>query len=153
MKRRMLLRSALPAAWAARITWTTLAAGLPAAAWAHGTRAGQVRVDHPYAPPSTPGQARAPVYLRAVQNSGPAVERIVGAHTGRATQVRLPRGPVELPPGQALRLGHDGPAPFELVDPVPPLRDGERFTLTLTFERAGPVDVEVWVQTPRTRRP
>lgn len=136
---------------------TGLAALQPATSLAHGTRAGAVLIDHPYASPSTPssthGPAVAPVYLRGVQNNSAAPERIVGAHSDRAAQVRLPQGPIVLPPGQTLRLRHGGPPPFELIDPAPPLREGERFALTLWFERAGAVEVEVWVQSPRAPRP
>lgn len=130
----------------------------PTGATAHGVRAGDVLIDHPYAPPSpvaaaSGGEVGVPVYFRALQNNGAAADRLIGAHTERAQQARLPRGPVVLPPGTALRLRHDGPPPIELLNPMPPLRDGNRFTLTLRFERAGAVDVVVWVQAPRTRRP
>jgi copper(I)-binding protein len=30
-----------------------------------------------------------------------------------------------------------------------PLKDGDRFDLSLTFERAGTQSVKVWVQTPK----
>ena len=30
-----------------------------------------------------------------------------------------------------------------------PLKDGDRFPVTLTFQRAGEREVMVWVQTPR----
>ncbi len=141
-----------------------LATLLPAAAAAHGVRVGHLHIDHPYALPATatatataastsPGQSRSAVYFRALHNRGTTVDRLVGAHSTRAAEVRWPRGPVVLPPSQSLRLRHDGPAPIELVDPVPPLRDGERLTLTLVFEQAGAVDVIVWVQNPRSHRP
>jgi len=148
MKRRCFLLAACP--------WMGVAL-VPGVAAGHGVRAGDVLIDHPYAPPSSPAAAaartHAPVYLRAIQNGSKTPERLVGAHTDRADQVRLPQGPILLPPGATLRLRHDGPAPLELLDPMPPLRDGERFTLTLRFERAGAVDVDVWVQSPRTRTP
>lgn len=130
---------------------------VPGVCTAHGVHAGDVVIDHPYAPPSASaspaGPLRSPVYLRAIRNGGRVTERLVGAHTDRAAQVQLPQGPIVMPPGAALRLRHDGPAPLELLDPTPPLRDGDRFTLTLRFERAGAVDVDVWVQSPRVRKP
>ena len=36
-----------------------------------------------------------------------------------------------------------------LMDLKQPLKDGDRFDLTLRFERAGERTVKVWVQTPR----
>ena len=43
---------------------------------------------------------------------------------------------------------HDGHH-LMLFDLKAPLKDGDRFPLTLTFEKAGTVQVQVWVQTPR----
>jgi len=36
-----------------------------------------------------------------------------------------------------------------LIDLKAPLKDGDRFDLTLNFEHAGAKTVKVWVQTPR----
>jgi periplasmic copper chaperone A len=120
---------------------------------AHGVRAGDVLVDHPYAPPVAAGQREAPVYLRSVQNRGAAPERIVGARCGIAAGVDLPAGPIVLPPGPAIQMRHDGPPPMLLRDPAIALREGDRFSLVLQLERGGEHSVDVWIQTLRERKP
>jgi|JI9StandDraft_2_1071091.scaffolds.fasta_scaffold281734_2 copper(I)-binding protein len=133
-----------------------------ASAHAHGVRAGELVIDHPYAVPMTAGATDGAAYLRSVKNRGVLGDRLIGATSPRAASVVLRRrvrggatAPVqaidfvELPPGAELRLRHDGDVQLALVGVSPPLRDGDRFPLRLRFERAGEVDVTVWVQTPR----
>jgi copper(I)-binding protein len=103
-----------------------------------------------------PGARTAAIYL-AVENRGAVADRLVAARSPRgaveihamrmdggvmrmraAPDVPVPaRGRVELAPG-GLHL--------MLVDPAPPLKAGERVPVTLTFERAGAVDVQVVVE-------
>jgi copper(I)-binding protein len=56
---------------------------------------------------------------------------------------------IELPPKSETRLRHTGAYQLSLIDLKKPLKDGDRFDLTLNFERAGTQTVKVWVQTPR----
>ncbi|WP_297748697.1 copper chaperone PCu(A)C [Hydrogenophaga sp.] len=135
-------------------------------AMAHGFKAGDLRIDHPYATPTGPGMRTGAVYLRGIQNLGRQGDRLVGASTPRAghveiQQVRL-EGDIarmhslpalELPAGETVALRHnaaDG-AHLMLLDLTQPLEDGQRFPITLRFERAGEREVIVWVQTPRAR--
>ena len=50
-------------------------------------------------------------------------------------------------------MRHNTPDGYHLMlfDIKAPLKDGDRFPITLTFERAGTREVKVWVQTPRSR--
>lgn len=136
--------------------------GLPSAQ-AHGVRAGDLVIDHPYAVPMAAGATEGAAYLRSVKNRGAVADRLVGATSPRAASVVLRRrvrggatarqqdiDSVELPPGAELRLRHDGDVQLALVGVKPALRDGDRFPLRLRFERAGEVEVSVWVQTPRS---
>ncbi|GAB4212132.1 MAG: hypothetical protein Fur007_03850 [Rhodoferax sp.] len=131
------------------------------ALWAHAVRHGAIEIDHPYALPSAAGSTQGRAYLRAIINHGPQTERLLGATTPRALNVVLRRqltdapqgGPdlasIDIAPGQRLPLGHTGPYQLSLMGLREPLRTGERFALTLLFEHAGPVTVQVWVQAPR----
>ncbi len=102
-----------------------------------------------------PGARTAAIYL-TVENRGAVADRLVGA--------RSPRGAVEIHAmrmdGGVMRMRATADVPVAahgrvalapgglhlmLVDPVPPLKAGERVPLTLTFERAGSVDVQVRV--------
>lgn len=143
----------------------TLLAHLPPPALAHGSRQGGLVVDHAYALPTPPGARTAAVYLRRLANQGPAADRLLGAETPIASRaawhrsalderqvMRMQEVPVmELPAGFDRALRHGGEWHLMLEGLRAPLRDGDRFELTLRFERAGAVKVQVWVQQPRVR--
>lgn len=134
---------------------------VPAAA--HDFRLGELRIDHPYATPTPPAARTGAVYLRSIRNTGDHGDRLVGASTPVAGAVEIHRsivGPdqvmrmravdgVELPPKSEVRLRHGGETHLMLIDLKRPLQEGERFPLTLRFERAGEREVTVWVQQPR----
>lgn len=136
--------------------------GVPA--HAHGVKAGDLRIDHPYATPTRPGQTTGAVYFRAVKNLGPDNDRLLSARTAGATSVephrmetdsdvmRMRAVPaIELPAKTEVRLRHGTAQDHHLMlrGLKAPLREGDRFSMTLTFERAGEHEVVVWVQTPR----
>lgn len=133
----------------------------PAAA--HGFRAGAIVVDHPYATP-TPGGARTgAVYFRTLKNTGREPDRLLSATTVAAESMELhtstivdnvmrmrPLAAIDLPPGADLKVRHGGEIHLMLIGLKAPLKNGDRFTVRLKFERAGEHDVVVQVQQPRT---
>ena len=139
-----------------------LAVGLPLAGLAHGQRVGDLLLDHPYALPSVPDVPHGKAFLRGIQNTGAQADRLLGASTPVAAEVKLhqltpdARGfrgmqvnAIELPAKSTTLLRHSGDYQLSLIDIKRPLRNGDRFDLTLHFERAGHQTVQVWVQTPR----
>jgi copper(I)-binding protein len=133
-------------------------------AHAHGSSAGDIRIDHPYATPTRPGLKTGAVYFRALRNAGRVEDRLVSAQTPVAGRVEIHRMQMQ---GDVMRMAavphvflparatvpmkhgtHDGHH-LMLLDLKAPLKDGDRFPVTLTFEKAGMVQVQVWVQTPR----
>jgi copper(I)-binding protein len=58
---------------------------------------------------------------------------------------------IALPPHSDIRLRHSQPDGHHLMllGLKAPLKDGDRFPLTLSFRRAGEREVMVWVQAPR----
>ena len=136
----------------------------PAApARAHDFRAGALRIDHPYATPTPPGAAHGAAYLRGVRNTGPQADRLVGARTPFARAVEVHRSVVDaqnvmrmraidgvdLPPRTEIPLRHGGEHHLMLIDLKQPLKEGDRFPMTLRFRDAGEHEVMVWVQRPR----
>lgn len=122
--------------------------------WAHGTRAGDLLIDHAYALPSPAGQDQGQAHLRRLSNRGAQADRLLGARTPVAASVLLQRRgqtvqALELPPGADLSLKHDGEWRLLLQGLKAPLVNGQRFALVLRFERAGEQEVMVWVQMPR----
>lgn len=137
-------------------------ATLPFPGHAHGVSAGDLELDHPYAVPSAPGEPHGKAYLRGITNSGAHVERLLSASTPIAAKVTLHslkpdanglRGKqvesIDLPAKSVTKLRHTGDYQLALIDLKKPLKDGDRFDLTLNFEHAGSQTVKVWVQTPR----
>lgn len=129
---------------------------------AHGTHAGDLLLEHPYAVPSLQGSANGAAYLRGIRNSGSQPDRLIGASTPVAERVELHQmtldagvmrmraiPAIELPAGAEVSLRHGGTYHLMLLNLKRPLVDGDRFELTLDFERAGRQTVKVWVQTPR----
>ncbi len=58
---------------------------------AHGARAGDVLIDHPYATPTAPGELVGSVYFRALKNTGPVADRLLEARTPLAKTVQIQR--------------------------------------------------------------
>ena len=136
--------------------------GASMASHAHGVSQGDLQLDHPYAVPSAVGEPHGKAYLRGIKNAGTQADRLLGASTPVAAQVKLHRltpdasglrgtevERIELPPKSETRLRHTGDYQLLLIDLKKALKDGDRFDLTLNFERAGSRTVKVWVQTPR----
>lgn len=131
-------------------------------AQAHDFRAGDLSIDHPYATPSLPGVQTGAAYLRGIRNKGTVADRLIGARTPVAERVELHTrqtdgdvvrmrevAAIEIPAGQEVQLRHGQPQHLMLVGLKQPLKAGERFDLTLRFERAGETTVKAWVQQPR----
>lgn len=133
-------------------------------AWAHDFKAGDLRIDHPYATPTRPGLSTGAVYVRAIKNRGAQNDRLLSASTPVAARVAIhrmqmdgdvmrmrPVDALDLPAQSDVQLRHgmtDGHH-LMLFGLKAPLQDGDRFPVTLRFERAGTHEVMVWVQTPR----
>jgi periplasmic copper chaperone A len=159
MNKRNVLRALLGATLLASTALTTLIA-LPASA--HGSRAGDVRIDHPYSTPTPPGVRSGALYFRTLANTGKQADRLIAAETPIAGKVEfhemktvndvmkmraLPA--IELAPGQEIALRHGGELHIMLLELRKPLVEGDRFPVTLTFERGGKEEVMVWVQKPK----
>jgi copper(I)-binding protein len=134
------------------------------AAAAHGTRAGDLLLDHAYSTPSKTNQTDGAAYLRGIKNSGEQADHLLSASTPVATAVELQSlkkhgndihaeavATIELPPQTTTLIRHTGDFQLLLRGLKQPLKDGDRFDLTLNFARAGAQTVKVWVQTPRAQ--
>jgi copper(I)-binding protein len=157
--------------WAARrvaeavLAGAAMAIGMASAVpvQAHDFHLGALRLDHPYATPTPAGATTGAAYLRGIRNTGDQPDRLVGARTPVAGAVEIHRHEVDerqvmrmrevagidVPARGEVRLRHDGPFHLMLIDLKAPLKVGDRFPLTLRFEKAGERKVTVWVQQPR----
>jgi len=124
---------------------------------AHEYRADQLRIDHPFARATPPGARTGAVFF-TVDNASKEADRLLRASTPIAAgvvlhQMALEDGvmkmravpSVEVRAGGRLELKPNG-YHLMLLDLKQPLKIGEKFPLTLTFEDAGTVLISVWVE-------
>ncbi len=125
-------------------------------AHAHGYAVGELKIDHPWAR-ATPGAAKNGAAYLTVSNTGKQADRLVAAsvdvadhaelHThlndnGVMKMRQIPDIPVEA--GATVKL-QPGGLHIMLMDLKQPLKEGDKIPLTLRFEKAGEVKVDVHV--------
>jgi copper(I)-binding protein len=134
------------------------------AAFAHSYDRGDIEVRHPWSRATPPGAKVGVGYLE-IRNKGSQPDRLLSAttsvakrvemhvteHAGEVAKMRQLRA-FEVPARERLEL-RPGGAHLMLVDLVEPLKKGERFGMTLRFERAGEIEVQFEVQELGSRKP
>jgi copper(I)-binding protein len=133
------------------VAWIAVAQPLPAAA--HGYKFDTVAVGHIWAPPALRDATGVPVY-GPLLNRGETKDSLVDASSPVAAQVRFRvmkdgkaqwRKTVALKPGRPLGLAR-WRVHLWLTGLKRPLKEGDRFDLTLTFAHAGTHTVQVFVE-------
>jgi copper(I)-binding protein len=128
---------------------------LISSAGAHELKAGSITVEHPWARPAAAGNSAAYFVL---ENAG-AADRLIGVSSEVAGSVGMhsttidaqgigrmvPVQAVDVPSGAEAKFGPGG-LHVMLVGLTKPLAEGQTFPLTLTFEKAGAITVEVAVE-------
>lgn len=132
---------------------------------AHDFTLGSLSIDHPWARATAPG---APVGggFMSIRNTGEEPDRLLGGSADFATEVQIhessmadgmmrmqhrPEG-VAVPEGGALVL-RPGSYHLMFVGLQHRLVEGERETVTLQFERAGEIEVELTIEGPGEQGP
>lgn len=134
-----------------------LAAGIAGSATAHGYKAGPIEVEHPWARATAGSVPNGAAYL-VLTDHGSAPDRLVSASSPAAERAELhmhmmdngvmkmrPVDAIEVTPGSSTTLAPGG-LHIMLFGLREPLVKGKAFPLTLVFEKAGAVTVEVDVQ-------
>lgn len=132
-----------------------LACALPS--FAQDYKAGDLLIENPWSrelPPNAPAGA---AYF-TLHNQGTAADRLIGASTPRAQKSELhthvhQNGLMKMQQVPAVEIPAKGDAVFQpggnhvmLFGLSKPLTAGEQFPLTLEFEKAGKIEVQVTVQ-------
>ncbi len=141
-----------------RMLTSTLLALVCSASFAHDYTAGELHIAHPWARALPPNAPTGAVYF-VIHNTGQTEDRLIGAATPRAAEAGLHTN-VQL--GEVIKMQHldsigipagaevkfaPGGNHLMLFGLKQPLVAGERFPLTLQFEKAGKVEVEVAIET------
>lgn len=145
---------------AAPLLAAAVAVTLSAAALAHGYTLGTLSIAHPWAKASAGMAANGAAFLK-ISNSGQA-DRLVSAQTPAAARTELHThsmegGVMKMRQVEAIDVPASGTVALEpgglhvmLFDLKAPLKEHGRIPLTLTFEKAGSVTVEVQVESLTT---
>jgi copper(I)-binding protein len=143
------------AAFAAALLIAGAVAGTPTAQ-AHDYKLGSMTIEHPWARASAGPVRNGAAYL-VIRNDG-AADRLLAVSGTVAERVELHTHLMEgdvmkMRRVEAVEVPANGKASLQpgsfhimLVGLTEPLKEGERFPLTLTFEKAGSVTVEVAVE-------
>jgi len=150
--------------WSVPVLLVLLATLYAGMAWPHSQEKGDIHVRHPWSRATPPG-AKVGVTYMEIRNTGTQPDRLLSAQTGVAQRAEMHvtqrDGDVmkmrqvkafEIPARERFALRPGGPH-LMLVDLAQPLKKGERFTMTLHFERAGELEIEVEVQEIGSRQP
>jgi copper(I)-binding protein len=128
------------------------------AAQAHDYKVGSLEIGHPWTRATPKGATVAGGYLK-ITNKGTAPDRLTGATLTVAPRVEihemamsdgmmrmrpLPKG-LEIKPGETVEF-KPGSYHIMFMKLTEPLEKGQRIKGTLTFEQAGPIDVEYVVE-------
>jgi periplasmic copper chaperone A len=149
-----LIRAPLQALRVISLLGLALAAG---AALAHAYTLRNLQIAHPYARPTPPGARTGGVYF-TVRNNGEKADRLLRVASPAAQTVELHSmtmdgnlmkmraiPALDIPAGATVTLGSGG-YHVMLVNLAHPLTVGTSVPLTLTFERAGSIDVSAPVE-------
>ena len=131
------------------------------AAWAQNDRIGNIEVSNPWAPATGSVLTNTAVYL-SLTDVGTKADELTGASTAVAQKTELHVFDVKdgvygmhkvdgiaVTPGSAATVLRPGGAHVMLESLKRPLRAGTTFPLTLDFQRAGQLQVEVRVESPQ----
>ncbi|BBH10976.1 copper chaperone PCu(A)C [Chromobacterium haemolyticum] len=131
---------------------------LSAGAMAHEFKLGDIKIGHPWSRAMPESSPTGGVYL-SLNNQGKTADKLLSASTPRAAKAELHThindkgvmrmrevaGGVEVAAGQQVKFA-PGSYHVMLMGLKQPLRAGDHFPLTLRFEKAGSVTVDVAVE-------
>lgn len=131
--------------------------GFISLALAHEFMAGSLHIDHPWARATPPGANVAGGFME-ITNTGDAPDRLFGGSSAMAERVEIHSmdmadgvmrmrplaDGLEIPSGESVSLAPGG-LHIMLIGLTAPLAEGDSVPVTLMFEHAGSVDIELSV--------
>jgi copper(I)-binding protein len=124
---------------------------------AHEYELGSLHIAHPYARATVPGQPSGGAFL-SIENKGKEADKLIGVSTPAAKSAEIHTmamdgnvmkmrevGEIALPPASTVDMTPGHGYHIMLMGLAQPLKAGDKFPLTLTFQKAGKVEVSVHV--------
>jgi copper(I)-binding protein len=134
------------------------ALAVSAAATAQDFKAGELAITRPYARATVPGQPAGAAYM-TIENTGKNADKLIAASSPAAKSVQIHTmsmqgdvmkmrevSDIELKPSTRTELKPGDGYHLMLMGLKQPLKAGDKVPVTLTFEKAGKVEVPVRVE-------
>jgi len=131
---------------------------LSAAASAHEYKVGDLLIGHPYARATVPGQPSGGAYL-SIENKGKSADKLIGVASPAAKSTEIHTmsmdgnvmkmrevGSIEIKPAEKVAMQPGNGYHIMMIGLTQQLKAGDKVPMTLTFEKAGKVDVTVNVE-------
>ena len=146
------------------IIFATLLIGISSNSFAHGFQTGDLYIKHPYSVPSVSGSKNGVVYFKGIVNNGKVADQLLSAKSTVAERAELhemkmdagvmkmrPLSGIDIPAGAEVSFAKGNPNGYHvmLMGLKKPLKEGDKFSVWLTFGKTGEVEVDVWVQSPQ----
>ena len=134
------------------------ALALTGTAYAHDYKVAELQIGHPWARPTVPGQPSGGAYL-SIENKGKAGDKLIAVaspiaksaeiHTmsmeGNVMKMREV-GSIDIKPTEKIAMQPGNGYHIMLIGLSQPLKVGDKIPLTLTFEKAGKLEVSIYVE-------
>ncbi|MDQ7735697.1 copper chaperone PCu(A)C [Halomonas sp. SpR1] len=147
-----------PMAWLCGVLLMgAISISMTSGALAHDVQTDALRITHPFATPTPPGAENGAAYVDITAFSDPVT--LIGASSAASNSVELHDmqmngdmmqmrhvDEIRIEAGETYTMRPGGGFHLMLLGLTGPLKEGERFPLTLTFAEQGDVDIEVWIQ-------
>jgi copper(I)-binding protein len=131
---------------------------LSSAAFAHSYKIGDLHIGHPWARATVPGQPSGGAYL-SIENTGKTSDKLVSASSpiARSTEIHTMSmegdvmkmrevGSIEIKPAEKIAMQPGNGYHIMMIGLSQPLKTGDKIPMTLTFEKAGKLEVQVYVE-------
>lgn len=132
-----------------------------ASAQAQEFKKGALTIEKPYATATAPGQPNGAIFIKEIKNAGAEADELIGAKTSASKAVEVHRMSMEnnmmamreiagiaIPASGKVSMDRGAKDGFHLMlmGLAKPLQEGESFSATLIFRKAGEVPVKVSVE-------
>lgn len=125
---------------------------------AHDYKVAGLQVGHPWARPTVPGQPSGGAYL-SIENKGKAGDKLIAVTSpvAKSTEIHTMSmdgnvmkmrevGSIDIKPSEKIAMQPGNGYHIMLIGLSQPLKTGDKIPLTLTFEKAGKLEVSVYVE-------
>jgi hypothetical protein len=142
-----------------RLIVSLVLAALGGSAFAADAKVGDLVITHPFATPTPPGAKTGGAYLKKVENTGKTPDVLIGVSSPVADRVEIHTmamdgdvmrmrevGKIPIAPGKSVLMSPPMGYHIMLMGLHAPLTAGQKVPLTLTFEKAGKVEVSADVE-------